>query len=398
MTHFKPWCAAAAALALAGLALPASADVPPAERQVLLDLYDNTNGNSWATKTNWKVNDPCTNNWYGISCNAGNTRVTSISLDGNMLSGELPDLSNLRELKNFWAGNNSLAGQIPRLPDALEYFMVWGNDLSGPIPKAPPNKQYFDLGGNQFTGGFPELPVTLEGLYLSRNQLSGPIPDLSSFHQLVNFYVNDNQWSGPIPNLPPNVSNVGLENNQLTGSIPGLPASVVRFDVANNKLTGAPPAAPVGLIDGDSLLCPNFLSTPAPTPADDAAWDAAVGATWSVGCATPDAMVTVTPDAGPGGSVWPAAAQSIVSGAITSLRITPATGYAIDSASGCNGTLTGGSYTTDPVTANCTVTVAFKALTIASVTPVPTLGEWALLLLGTLLAGLGVRRLGGVRA
>lgn len=54
-------------------------------------------------------------------------------------------------------------------------------------------------------------------------------------------------------------------------------------------------------------------------------------------------------------------------------------------------------FITEAVTVDCDATASFKALPVPSATPVPTLGEGALLL-GTLLAGLGVRRLGDARA
>ncbi len=40
-----------------------------------------------------------------------------------------------------------------------------------------------------------------------------------------------------------------------------------------------------------------------------------------------------------------------------------------------------------------TVTLAVTAAPVAAVTPVPTLGEWSLMLLGLLAGGMGMRRL-----
>ena len=45
--------ALAAALASALACAPALADIPAAERQALLDLYDNTDGANWSKKANW---------------------------------------------------------------------------------------------------------------------------------------------------------------------------------------------------------------------------------------------------------------------------------------------------------------------------------------------------------
>jgi subtilisin family serine protease len=77
---------------------------------------------------------------------------------------------------------------------------------------------------------------------------------------------------------------------------------------------------------------------------------------------------TVTPTAGPNGSISPATSQSIVSGQTTSFTITPSTGYRISSVIGCGGTLNGSKYTTGPIISNCTVTATF-AINTYTVTP-----------------------------
>jgi len=90
------------------------ADVPVAESDALLALYNNTDGANWAENTNWTVGDPCTNSWFGVTCNGGNTSVEILELLFNNLVGTLPsalgDLSNLKEL-NLLA--NQLTGGIP---------------------------------------------------------------------------------------------------------------------------------------------------------------------------------------------------------------------------------------------------------------------------------------------
>jgi uncharacterized repeat protein (TIGR02543 family) len=66
---------------------------------------------------------------------------------------------------------------------------------------------------------------------------------------------------------------------------------------------------------------------------------------------------TVTPTAGTGSSMTPATAQTVNSGAATSFTIAPAAGYSVLSVSGCNGTLSGTTYTTGAITASCAVSV-----------------------------------------
>ena len=105
----------------------------------------------------------------------------------------------------------------------------------------------------------------------------------------------------------------------------------------------------------------------------------------------------VTGTAGPGGSIGPGS-QTVTDGGIATLAITPDAGYAVDEVTTtCSGgAATGGSYATLPVFADCNVHVTFKKQT--AVTPVPTLGESGLLLLGLALAGAGgLRRRAGLR-
>ncbi|MCL1960623.1 MAG: hypothetical protein FWG56_02315, partial [Desulfovibrionaceae bacterium] len=69
---------------------------------------------------------------------------------------------------------------------------------------------------------------------------------------------------------------------------------------------------------------------------------------------------TVTASAGTGGAISPSGAVAVNSGATRAFTVTPNTGYVISSVGGtCGGTLSGNTYTTRAITANCTVTAAF---------------------------------------
>jgi len=87
-------------------------EIPVAECNELVNLYNSTNGANWTNKTGWlSTNMPCS--WYGITCSAGH--VTEIELDYNNVSGTLPNL-NLPNLTRFsLRGNDSykLSGTIP---------------------------------------------------------------------------------------------------------------------------------------------------------------------------------------------------------------------------------------------------------------------------------------------
>ena len=386
------------ALAVAACSLPALAAIPLSERQVLIDLYNSTGGDSWTRPHNWKTagafsspGTECT--WAGVRCDPAGEHVNALDLTNNQLVGTLPgSLNGLAALETFWANANRLTGAIPSLGS-------W------------PSLKRFEVGTNQLTGAIPSLDglLALEHFVANNNQLTGPIPSLDALTALVVFNVNDNQLSGAIPGLAALTELAGFRaaNNQLTGLIPGL-ATLTRLEVleiynnqltgpipdlstqttlysvlvSHNRLTGVPPAAPGTLQSGRSSLCPNLLRQPSPT---EARWDnASPTGSWSAGCT---AGYLVSPSAGPGGSV--SGPEGVLAGATATVTIAPDAGRSIAAiASTCGGTQTGTSFTTGAVHADCTVAVTFSAVA----TPVPTLGHEALLGLGALLAVAGLRR------
>ncbi len=77
---------------------------------------------------------------------------------------------------------------------------------------------------------------------------------------------------------------------------------------------------------------------------------------------------TVTPSAGANGTISPNTAQTVNSGSTTAFTVTPSGGYTALVGGTCGGNLAGTTYTTNAVTANCTVTATF-ADTTAPTTP-----------------------------
>jgi hypothetical protein len=74
---------------------------------------------------------------------------------------------------------------------------------------------------------------------------------------------------------------------------------------------------------------------------------------------TPNVSYVVTPSAGSNGSISPNTTQTIDSGATTSFTVTPNTGYSAAVGGTCGGTLIGTTYTTNAITADCTVAASF---------------------------------------
>lgn len=83
----------------------------------------------------------------------------------------------------------------------------------------------------------------------------------------------------------------------------------------------------------------------------------------------------VTPATASYGSISPSTVQSVLEGNTTSFTLAPSTGYMIASASGCGGSLSGDTFTTGPITADCTVTTQFvsdkPSVTLATDLPSP---------------------------
>ncbi len=264
-------CAALGSLALVGFAgiAPVHAAIPASERQVLIDLYNSTDGANWTANTGWlgPPGTECT--WFQITCDAAQTHVGKIGLAGNGLVGTLPSLSELTNLAVFFVRYNQLTGPIPSLTGltSLHVFDVYNNQLTGPIPSLT---------------GLTNLTL----FYVDQNQLTGPIPSLAGLTSLKSFMVYDNQLTGPIPSLAglTSLEYFYVHNNQLTGPIPSLAGltNLKGFSVRNNQLRGDAPDVPNpnALTAGQSSLCPNALN---PTPNAD--WDAATGQTpWYQDC------------------------------------------------------------------------------------------------------------------
>jgi len=156
-------------------------EIPQAECEVLVALYDNNNGINWTDNAtnNWKVTDtPCS--WTGVTC--GETTVIEIERTTQNLTGTIPDLSALTNLQRLYFNGNQLSGSIPNFSALI-------------------NLQELYLTDNQLSGNIPTFSTltNLRNLRLDNNQLSGSIPDLSALTSLVALYLNNNQLSGEIP-------------------------------------------------------------------------------------------------------------------------------------------------------------------------------------------------------
>src|SRR5665213_3009750 len=227
--------------------------IPTAEYNVLVDLYNQTGGSKWNNKAGWLSGGA--SSWFGVIVQGvsydsnGNVvvqgNVTKINLGGNQLSGTIPSsLGNLANLEDLALDYNQLSGSIP-------------SSLGNLV-----NLTNLDLSGNQLSGIIPSSLgdlANLWGLVLEDNQLSGTIP--SSLGDLANLdYLDlgDNQLSGSIPSSLGNLVNLEylyLDDNQLSGTIPSSLTNLTQLeygdglDVVTNCLFYDPGSANLLLME-----------------------------------------------------------------------------------------------------------------------------------------------------
>ena len=259
----------------------AHAQIPTAEREALIALYNSTDGANWSNKSNWMGDEGTECTWFGVSCGAGHVTelvLNSNNLDGslpaelgdlpslfllhmwaNQLTGSLPpELGKLTQLQQIKLSNNQLSGSIPpELGDLswMSWLELYNNELTGSIPPelgGMSNLQMMQLTGNQLSGSIPPQLGDLSSLtylHLQANQLIGNIPpELGKLSNLYSLQLYLNQLSGSIPPELGDLSGLAilyLHLNQLSGSIPpelGKLSSLQKLYLYSNKLSGDIPA------------------------------------------------------------------------------------------------------------------------------------------------------------
>jgi len=213
-------------------------DVPAHERQALVDLYRETDGPHWQSRTYWCTDQPVAK-WYKVGVLS--SHVHSIVMSTNGMEGQIPasigQLSRLRmvelatmpgltggispqlcaitTLRRLCICRCGLTGRIPpQIGDltGLEELQLFGNNLNGSIPSSISrltNLKLLSLG--EYTGGndfnAEPLPsclshlIHLEALFMANCNVKGPLP----------------HWLGDLTEL----RQLDLQRNNLMGSIPG---------------------------------------------------------------------------------------------------------------------------------------------------------------------------------
>ncbi len=263
---------------------------PPAssDREILIQLYNSTGGDSWRTSTNWLDSLAALDTWAGVTANEAG-EVTALQLNFNRLTGSIPaELGGLGSLKTLHLQDNELDGAIPAALgglDSLMHLRLSGNRLTGAIPGELGNLSALKtliLNGNELTGAIPdELGnlSSLDHLYLHGNQLTGTIPgQLGDLAALRVLYLHNNQLMGEVPAELGALTSLWflrLGNNDLTGELPVELASLDGlqiFMITGNYVCRPPSSAFTTWLEGvsgtDPIDVPICYSDTNPNPRD----------------------------------------------------------------------------------------------------------------------------------
>jgi hypothetical protein len=233
-------------------------EIPQAECEALVALYNSTNGAAWYRNAGWlDETSACT--WDGVTC--GHGHVSWLDLPSNGLSGALPTAawSELPYLDGLDLSDNALQGTIPPelgTLDRLRFLWLSFNQLTGTIPGELGNLtdlRFLVLNDNQISGTIPAGLGDLHSLnflQLGGNQLSGSIPPaLGELTQLTNLHLGRNQLSGALPPALGNLTNLRwlrLRANRFTGTIPaefGNLISLENLALDGNLMSGPIPSS-----------------------------------------------------------------------------------------------------------------------------------------------------------
>lgn len=276
--------------------------IPKKELEILIALYDQTNGPNWKNSNGWmSESSPC--EWYGVTCSDGSV-VSELRLDQNNLSGVIPEeLDGLKNLYVLKLDQNQITGNIPPELGNLSKLRVLDlsfNLLSGSIPPELGNlvdlKELYVDGNPQLGGPIPPELGNLFNLtnlelssYLGPTQLSGPIPpELGKLEQLMVLLIDSCQVSGPIPPELGQLTSLlwlGLSHNRISGTMPpeiGYLVNLDTFDIGGDDPDLLYGPLPMGMIKMTKLHSFDFRLTNFCEPSDPAfqLWLESIPALW----------------------------------------------------------------------------------------------------------------------
>ncbi|XP_027190741.1 probable LRR receptor-like serine/threonine-protein kinase At1g67720 isoform X2 [Cicer arietinum] len=122
--------------------------------------------------------DPCVPTpWEWVNCSTTTPpRITTINLSRRNMTGEIPpELNNMEALTELWLDGNLLTGQLPDMSNLINLKIVHleNNKLTGPLPS--------------YLGSLPSL----QALFIQNNSFSGEIP-AGLLSRKITFIYDDN--------------------------------------------------------------------------------------------------------------------------------------------------------------------------------------------------------------
>ncbi|CAB9505224.1 receptor-like protein kinase precursor [Seminavis robusta] len=194
------------------------------------------------------------------SIHEGITKLTSLWIASNRLTGTIPSEIGLLPLKELRLHDNALTGDIPK--EVFKQSSLWRlnlgtNDLAGTLPSEVgllTNLEYLEVNSTRISGPIPSeigLATLLNEITLSNTNLQGTIPEeiYSQLENLKFLALNNCNFSGTISSsvvLLTYLEWLHLANNRFHGTIPNEIEALTglrQLLVNRNELTGTVPVS-----------------------------------------------------------------------------------------------------------------------------------------------------------
>ncbi len=177
---------------------------------------------------------------------ANNTLYKTIRADFNNITGTLPSITGLSNLRTFAVTFSNYSGVANQPPNNIHIYDVADNNLTGTLPDFTNCSQLkgLFLHNNDFTGNCPNVTTNTQllDLQLDRNNFVGPMPEISGCPSMLFFDTAGNDLTGNIKVISGNTAlkQMWCNENKYTGSIPHLQfnTNLTEFQCAKNNLTG----------------------------------------------------------------------------------------------------------------------------------------------------------------
>ncbi|GAY65235.1 hypothetical protein CUMW_239640 [Citrus unshiu] len=185
-------------------------------------------------------------------------KLESLSLGTNSFTGVISEtfFSNMSNLQMLYLNDNSLTLKLSHdwvPPFQLKSLSIASCKIGPHFPKWLQTQNQLislDVSNNGISDAVPDwfwdLSIELVFLNLSNNQIRGKLPDLSFLrYDDIVIDVSSNHFCGPIPPLPSNSTFLNLSKNKFSGSITFL-CSIIKntwnfCDLSSNLLSGGLP-------------------------------------------------------------------------------------------------------------------------------------------------------------